>query len=1252
MSSGLGVDPESVVLGLSFDFHDAAAALLIDGNIVAAAEQERFSRIKHDASLPVDATRACLASAGITAQDVGHVVFYEKPLAAASRFLATKQCQGPRSAGSFFRDAPRVFGTHLMAGYRISAMLRDLGASKPPMTQFVEHHLSHAASAYYASPFDHAGVLTVDGLGEWATATVGLGSDRHLSLIEELRFPDSVGLVYSLVTSWCGFRPNDDEYKLMGLAPYGEPRFTGELEELAVPMGDGSIRVEASRLGWFNPHKRSTDRLAEQLGGPPRMPEDPIGQREADLAASVQQLTERTVLQMARRVHERTGQARLCMAGGVALNCVANGRLLTEGPFEEIWVQPAAGDAGGALGAALAFWHLELGAERCPSGARDAMSGAFLGPDLSDEEIESALVAHGIASSSVDGGDLHDVVARRVAAGDVVGWCRGRMEFGPRALGHRSLLADPRSPTVRQRLNAVTKGREGFRPFAPAVLEDRAGEWFELDQPSPYMLMVARVRDRHLVSVDTEPAEIAARAEVTRSSIPACTHVDGSARIQTVGADTNPDMHELLKRFEVHAGVPLLVNTSFNRAGEPIVATAEDAITSAAAGRVDLLVLGDHLVEGSELSRVGPCQVPSGPNSQRSAHRDPGGGAHSDVDRLAMAWGAAVVPLALQLVRVGVVGGGELLAAGVFAIAALLAGRERSGWAAACAAVAGAWVAFVPQNAGYFALLVGAVLLSGTATGYLPLRRRTGTTTRWESSATVLPALPLLAADLLLLSRPGLVVPGILLLAGSMLLVVSLVFPSGWSWAERASAPLTRAAARVVQVVTGVVERIMRSVARVIGVPLTALAFFLAVLVPWLLQRVTFSDPLAAPHNSGTRWIERSAALEVRSDDLWFADPGPRRSLMERPGVRFVGIGLLAVLVVYGAMRMAPGAGRLVGLGDGDAPPPELSKANADMVAEPWYPEWNAAYGELWERGWISQYAGIEYGEVESPYLRFSNGVRRSWRAPAGRCTAPIDVWMFGGSTMFGVGQRDDHTVASEVARMAWGEGYDLEVSNRAIPGDVAWIEQRRLERALARGAQPPDMVVFYDGYNDLRAQEWAFMAGSDTEGRLLSLNDRDLMPVLKDLVEEERDGKRVVVADAVDINARPVDEPAEMQIVADGASFQYDVADGWSQAFLEARGIPVQRFFQPWVSTRDPVVSGDFPSSPISRSMSDRMRQRLPEGTVDLADVLDGDMTPYYTDDVHTNEAANVVIAAAMWESLRPQIQDLAAQKGIQPCP
>lgn len=599
-----------VILGLSCDYHDSAAALVVDGEIVAAAEQERFSRIKHDASLPEDAVRACLEVADIGIEEVDHVVFYEKPLAIAARFLTTRQRQGPRGAGAFVRGVPDLLGKNLRIGPRVAAMMGRLGARRPPPLQFVEHHRSHAAAAFYPSPFDHAAVVTVDGLGEWASASIAHGAHHRLTLLEEQRFPHSIGLLYSLITAYCGFVPNSDEYKLMGLAPYGTDRFRDALNQFAVLADDGSFRIDGPAVRWFDPRALRSRSMHQAFEGPPRLRDAPITQREADLAASIQRLTEDAMLAFVARAHDLTGETDVCLAGGVALNSVANGRVLREGPFAGVWVQPAAGDAGSAIGAALSYWHDTLEKPRERSDRTDSMGGAFLGPGMAPGDDVARLEHLGIDHEVIGSPQaLVDRVAERLAAGDVVGWYQGRMEFGPRALGHRSILADPRSPTARNDINLRVKGRESFRPFAPAVLADRAGEWFDLDQESPYMLVVAPVRTERLVDVGDEPESISERSDVVRSTIPACTHVDGSARVQTVDERTNPRFHSLLSAFDALTGCPVLLNTSFNRAGEPIVATVDQAVATAGAAGLDLLVIGSALIERQALT---PQETPAG----------------------------------------------------------------------------------------------------------------------------------------------------------------------------------------------------------------------------------------------------------------------------------------------------------------------------------------------------------------------------------------------------------------------------------------------------------------------------------------------------------------------------------------------------------------------------------------------------------------------------------------------------------------
>lgn len=598
------------ILGVSCDYHDSAAAIVVEGEIIAAAEEERFSRRKHDAGLPERAVASCLAIAGLEPDDVDAVVVYEKPLNLLTRLLASRQRIGPAALPHFTREMPVFLRSNLLVGYRLEKLLRRLGATRPPQVHYSEHHMSHAASAYFPSPFDSAAILTVDGVGEWATSVIGMGRGRVIDLLEEQRFPNSLGLLYSLATAWCGFTPNDGEYKLMGLAPYGEPSYRESLSELAELAPDGGLIIDGRRVRWWSARPERLGHLHAALGGPPRAPDDPITQRDVDLARSVQEFTEDAVLSMARHAHELTGSSLLCLSGGVALNCVANGRLLREGPFEDVWVQPAAGDAGSALGAALWYWHQVVGAPRSTAaGSVDSMNGSFLGPSFSPDAISEWLTAQHVSHERVgDRSDLCASIAAELANGSIVGWFEGRMEFGPRALGHRSILADPRSPTVQLDLNMRVKGRESFRPFAPAVLSERAAEWFEVDRPSPYMLFTFQVADEHSLDVDDDGVDPFERVQVVRSDIPGCTHVDWSARVQTVDARTNGRFHQLLRAFEDLTGCPVLLNTSFNIAGEPIVCTPEDALGCAVAANLDILVIEDCVLDlrSSDMS-AGAC---------------------------------------------------------------------------------------------------------------------------------------------------------------------------------------------------------------------------------------------------------------------------------------------------------------------------------------------------------------------------------------------------------------------------------------------------------------------------------------------------------------------------------------------------------------------------------------------------------------------------------------------------------------------
>ena len=590
------------VLGLSCFYHDAAAALVRDGEIVAAAQEERFTRRKHDPSFPTNAAAYCLAEAGIEAADLDAVAFYDKPLLTFERLLETYLAYAPKGLGSFLQAMPLWLRRKL---WTPDVLRKELGDYEGPLV-FAEHHRSHAASAFYPSPFERAAVLTTDGVGEWATTSWGVGDGAGLDLRQEIHFPHSLGLLYSAFTTFCGFRVNSGEYKLMGLAPYGEPRYVDTiLEHLIDLRADGSYRLHADAFT-FPVGLRMTGRRFETLfGGPAREPEGPLTQREMDLARSVQAVVEEAVLRMARHVHAETGEADLCLAGGVALNCVANGRLLREGPFERIWIQPAAGDAGGALGAALVATHEWAGLGRTVDPA-DGMHGSYLGPQWSAAEIRAVLDAEGLAYETLaDDGALCDRVAALLAEEQTVGWFQGRAEFGPRALGHRSILADPRGRTVQRRVNLQIKFRESFRPFAPSVLAERAGEVFDLggtgnaeseasrsrpSPDSPYMLLVGPVRG---ATVEGEGMD---RIGHVQSAVPAVTHVDGSARVQTVTEARNGLYYHLLKAFEARTGCPVLVNTSFNVRGEPIVHAPADALRVFWRTHMDALAIGPFVL--------------------------------------------------------------------------------------------------------------------------------------------------------------------------------------------------------------------------------------------------------------------------------------------------------------------------------------------------------------------------------------------------------------------------------------------------------------------------------------------------------------------------------------------------------------------------------------------------------------------------------------------------------------------------------
>ena len=592
------------ILGLSAFYHDSAAALVVDGRIVAAAQEERFSRHKHDASFPREAISYCLNEGGMKPRQLDVVVFYDKPLAKLDRLLESYLAYAPRGFRSFAAAMPQWLHQKLRL---IPIIRKGLGGSYRGPLLFTEHHEAHAASAFFPSPFDEAAILTLDGVGEWATSCYGVGQGNRIELWEELRFPHSLGLLYAAFTAYAGFRVNSGEYKLMGLAPYGRPVYKEQiLENLLDLKADGSFRLNQDYFRYCHGLTMTSRRFERLMGGTPRRPEDPLRQRDMDLAASIQAVTEDVVLRMGAHVFERTGRANLVLAGGVALNCVANGKLLREGPFRNIWVQPAAGDAGGALGAAMFAWHQLLGQPRIAQ-RQDQQQGSFLGPCFSDEEVALLLrQVEAISRRFVDEDELLDAVAELLAGGRAVGWFHGRMEFGPRALGARSILADPRDPGMHSRLNRKIKFRESFRPFAPCVLEEYAHEYFDVPHgiESPYMSFTAPVSRSQRMRPKPDEEELLGldKLLVSRSHIPAVTHVDGSARLQTVSAARHGRFYRLLRRFYERTGCPVLVNTSFNVRGEPIVCQPSEAYRCFLNTGLDALVLEDHLLLQHEQS--------------------------------------------------------------------------------------------------------------------------------------------------------------------------------------------------------------------------------------------------------------------------------------------------------------------------------------------------------------------------------------------------------------------------------------------------------------------------------------------------------------------------------------------------------------------------------------------------------------------------------------------------------------------------
>ncbi|MCL4500520.1 MAG: carbamoyltransferase [Deltaproteobacteria bacterium] len=602
------------ILGLSAFYHDSAAAILVDGQIVAAAQEERFTRKKHDPDFPANALAYVMAESGLKLSDLSAVAFYDKPYLKFERLLETYHGFAPRGLRSFLMAMPVWIKEKLLMRSLLREELAKVGEGAPPML-FPEHHLSHAASAFYPSPFEEAAILTLDGVGEWATSTIGFGKGKEISILRELQFPHSLGLLYSAFTYYCGFKVNSGEYKLMGLAPYGNPEADRVrrwreliLEELVDLREDGSLLLNMDYFDYATGLKMCVDdKWTSLFGMPPRPRESNLDQRHMDMALAIQQVTEEIVLRLAETAKRLTGSDHLVMAGGVALNCVANGKLLRRGTFKDIWIQPAAGDAGGALGAAYAAWHIVRGKERkLPNPALDSMQGAYLGPEFgADEIVRLARRHHAPHKRYQDFDELIKDVAGLLAQGQVVGWLQGRMEFGPRALGNRSILGDPRHPEMQKKLNLKIKYREGFRPFAPSVLMEECNTYFDLNTPSPYMLLVAPVQEekRNPLPPGYENLELFDRLYHLRSEVPAITHVDYSARIQTVHKETNEKYWRLIKAFQEQTGCGLIVNTSFNVRGEPIVCTPEDAYQCFMRTEMDYLVLGDFLFDKQEQPR-------------------------------------------------------------------------------------------------------------------------------------------------------------------------------------------------------------------------------------------------------------------------------------------------------------------------------------------------------------------------------------------------------------------------------------------------------------------------------------------------------------------------------------------------------------------------------------------------------------------------------------------------------------------------
>ncbi len=586
------------ILGISCFYHDSAACLLRDGQIFGAVQEERFTRKKHDSNFPVTSINWCLKEAGLRVQDLDHIVFYEKPFIKFERILETYFSYAPSGVRQFLQAMPLWLKQKLWIPELIRRELKYDGE-----ILFTGHHESHAASAFYPSPFREAAFLTMDGVGEWETASFGIGRENDIEILYTLKFPHSLGLLYSAFTYYAGFKVNSGEYKLMGLAPYGEPKYAGLiLSELLDLKEDGSFKLNMRYFGYCNGLRMTNWKFEKLFGGPARKPETKITQKDMDIAASIQKVTEEIMLRMSKHVHRVTGRDKLCLAGGVALNCVGNGRILREGPFTEIWIQPASGDAGGALGAALLIWHKYLGKQRNADDKNDLQRTSLLGPDYTDEEIEHFLKNQSAPYKRLSSAEIPQVISDLIIQGKVIGWFQGRLEFGPRALGARSIIADARSPEMQSKMNLKIKYRESFRPFAPTVLEDKAWEWFELDKKSPYMLLVAPVKKEKRVDLPNSVSTLKGfeKLKVRRSQIPAVTHVDNSARIQTIKREDHPLYYDMINAFYKKTACPVVINTSFNVRGEPLVCTPEDAWKCFLRTEMDYLIIGTLLLDKND----------------------------------------------------------------------------------------------------------------------------------------------------------------------------------------------------------------------------------------------------------------------------------------------------------------------------------------------------------------------------------------------------------------------------------------------------------------------------------------------------------------------------------------------------------------------------------------------------------------------------------------------------------------------------